>query len=164
MRGHSNASQDFLVKRIQKELVLFNSDIPPFCSAHPESEKNLKKWKAFIEGPTGTVYEGGRFELSIVFPDDYPFKAPTIKFITKIYHCNISKKGNICVDTLKDAWNPSLTISKVLLSIVSLLNEPNPDDPLEPKIAKEYKEDRQRHDQTARKWIQQYASNTKPKE
>lgn len=74
MRGHSNASQDFLVKRIQKELVLFNSDIPPFCSAHPESEKNLKKWKAFIEGPTGTVYEGGRFELSIVFPDDYPFK------------------------------------------------------------------------------------------
>ncbi|KAG2377602.1 hypothetical protein C9374_009118 [Naegleria lovaniensis] len=158
MKGSSNtSSQDFLFKRIQKELVLFNSDVPPYCSACPESEKNLKKWKAWIEGPKGTVYEGGKFELSIVFPDDYPFKAPSIKFITKIYHCNISKKGNICVDTLKDAWNPSLTISKVLLSIVSLLSEPNPDDPLEPKIAKEFKENRQSHDLTATKWTQMYA-------
>ena len=118
-----------LAKRIQKELVLFRNDPPPQCEAEPD-EKDCRKWKARIGGPQGTPYEGGLFELSVVIPDEYPFKglltkepirnikAPTIKFVTKIYHCNISKKGNICLDTLKDCWNPSLTLSKVLLSIV----------------------------------------------
>ncbi|EFC44962.1 predicted protein [Naegleria gruberi] len=148
MKSKSSIS-DFLSKRIQKELYIFNSDPPPQCKAKPQSESNLKKWLAIIEGPEGTPYQGGFFHLSIDFPDDYPFKAPTIKFLTKIYHCNISKRGNICLDTLKDTWNPSLTISKVLLSILSLLSEPNPSDPLEAKIAKEYLENRKQHDKNA---------------
>jgi len=58
---------------------------------------------------------------------------------------------------LQSQWSPALTIGKVLLSICSLLTDPNPDDPLVPDIAKLYKGDRAKHDQTARDWTAKYA-------
>ena len=63
---------------------------------------------------------------NVMFPTDYPFKPPKIKFITKVYHPNIAADGRICIDILQDKWSPALTLSRVLLSISSLLNEPNP--------------------------------------
>ena len=81
-------------------------------------------------GPEGTPYQGGVFELRIDF-QDYPFKPPNVIFTTRIYHCNINSNGNICLDILKEQWSPALTISKVLLSICSLMNDQNPNDPLD---------------------------------
>merc|ERR1711964_638269 len=102
-------------------------------------------------------YQNGVFFLEIQFPQDYPFKPPKIRFQTKAYHCNINEKGGVCLDILKDNWSPALTISKVLLSISSLLTEPNPRDPLMPQIAKEFTSNRAKHDRTAREWTMKFA-------
>jgi len=77
-------------------------------------------------GPEGSPYAGGIYFLKINFPEEYPFKPPKIVFRTRVYHCNINARGEICLDVLKDNWSPALTISKVLLSICSLLTDPNP--------------------------------------
>merc|ERR1711991_888297 len=109
-------------------------------------------------GPTESCYAGGMFFLNISFPSDYPFKPPKVNFSTKIYHCNVNSNGAICLDILKDQWSPALTISKVLLSISSLLTDCNPNDPLVPEIAQLYLRDRPKHDRTAQEWVQKYAS------
>ncbi|XP_049997208.1 ubiquitin-conjugating enzyme E2 D4 isoform X2 [Alexandromys fortis] len=90
-------------------------------------------------------YQGGVFFLTIHFPTDYPFKPPKVAFTTKIYHPNINSSGSICLDILRSQWSPALTVSKVLLSICSLLCDPNPDDPLVPEIAHTYKADREKY-------------------
>ena len=108
-------------------------------------------------GPDDSPYEGGVYFLDINFPKDYPFKPPKVKFTTKVYHMNINSNGDICLDILKDQWSPALTISKVLLSISSLLTDPNPLDPLVPEIANAFRSNKAQHDQTAREWTQRYA-------
>ena len=109
-------------------------------------------------GPEDSPYAGGVFFLNINFPSDYPFKAPKIMFITRIYHPNINSNGSICLSILKEEWSPALTISKVLLSISSLLTEPNPDDPLVPEIAQAFKKDLGKYEATAREWTRRYAT------
>ena len=145
------------LKRIQKELIDFNKDPLSNISAGPTGS-DLFQWQATIMGPSDSPYQGGVFFLNVHFPTDYPFKPPKCSFITKIYHPNINSNGSICLDILKDQWSPALTISKVLLSISSLLTDPNPDDPLVPEIANIYKSDRAKYDATAREWTKKYAS------
>jgi len=136
------------LKRINKELQDLQKDPPPNCSAGPAGD-DLFKWHATIMGPADSPYAGGLFFLTITFPNDYPFKPPRVQFTTKIYHCNINDKGGICLDILKDNWSPALTLQKVLLSICSLLTDPNPDDPLVPEIDNQLKQHRKQHDRIA---------------
>ena len=145
------------LKRIQKELIDLGRDPPVNCSAGPTNEQDQFHWQATIMGPDDSPYTGGVFFLNIHFPPDYPFKPPKVTFTTKVYHMNINSNGSICLDILKDQWSPALTISKVLLSISSLLTDPNPDDPLVPEIANIFKSNKSQHDQTAREWTQRYA-------
>ena len=144
------------LKRIQRELIELNNDPPTNCNAGPLND-DYYQWCATIIGPEDSPYCDGIFSLEINFPADYPFKPPKIHFTTRIYHCNIGTNGSICLDILKEQWSPALTISKVLLSISSLLTDANPDDPLVPEIAKLYKEDRETHDKNARSYTLQYA-------
>tara|TARA_B100001123_G_scaffold318689_1_gene357206 strand:+ start:410 stop:856 length:447 start_codon:yes stop_codon:yes gene_type:complete len=145
------------LKRISKEFSIFNKDPPTNCSAGPEGD-DLFHWTATIMGPEGSPYYGGVFYLNITFPSNYPFKPPKVSFVTRIYHPNINSNGGICLDILKENWSPALTISKVLLSICSLLTDPNPDDPLVPEIAKKFKDNRVEYEITAREWTQCYAN------
>ncbi|PAV64543.1 hypothetical protein WR25_01644 [Diploscapter pachys] len=124
-----------------RELQDLGRDPPAQCSAGPVGD-DLFHWQATIMGPPESPYQGGVFFLTIHFPTDYPFKPPKVAFTTRIYHPNINSNGSICLDILRSQWSPALTISKVLLSICSLLCDPNPDDPLVPEIARIYKTDR----------------------
>jgi len=144
------------LKRINKELADLGRDPPAQCSAGPVSD-DLFHWQATIMGPSDSPYSGGVFFLSIEFPKDYPFKPPKIQFQTRIYHPNISSSGAICLDILKSQWSPALTISKVLLSICSLLCDPNPDDPLVSEIARIFKNERNVYLDVAREWTRKYA-------
>lgn len=132
----------------------------PNCSAGPKAH-NIYEWRSTILGPPGSVYEGGVFLLDITFSPNYPFKPPKVTFRTRIYHCNINSQGVICLDILKDNWSPALTVSKVLLSICSLLTDCNPEDPLVRSIATQYLTNREEHDRIARLWTKRYATGSR---
>lgn len=148
---------DPIIKRLNKELKEMQTNPPLNCSAGPINDDNLFKWSATIYGPEGSPYDSGVFILNIDFPNDYPFKPPKIIFETKIFHCNINYQGFICLDILKDKWSPALTLSKVLLSICSLLDDQNPNDPLEPEIANLYQTNYQEFIKKAKLYTQLYA-------
>ena len=145
-------------RRIAKELKDLASEDLGTCSAGPSNPDDLYHWDATIIGPSECPYAGGVFHLSITFPIDYPFKPPKVAFTTKVFHPNINAQGGICLDILKDQWSPALSIGKVLLSISSLLTDPNPKDPLVPEIARLYETNRDEFNRVAQEWTLQYAS------
>jgi len=130
------------------------------------SADNLKFWRALIEGPAGSPFEGGVFALSVVLPDDYPFRPPKITFETPVYHCNISDSGAVCLDILKENWSPALSVPKCLESIRLMLKEPNPDDSLRQWIAELTLAHRKtnggdtRYAEKVRESVQQHASKS----
>jgi ubiquitin-conjugating enzyme E2 D len=146
------------LQRIRTEWKRLKKNPVCNCDAWPENE-SLLVWKANIMGPIKTPYEGGIFKLSITFSTLYPFKPPQVRFITKIFHPNIDSAGGICVDILKHAWSPILNIEKILLSICSLLNDPNPKDPLVQYAADLYTKDRKKFDEEAKNWTAIYAND-----
>ena len=145
------------ISRLNNELKEITNNPPTNCSAGPVYDDDLYKWQATIVGPDDSPYAGGIFYLKIDFPYDYPFKPPKVQFITKIYHCNINSSGSICLDILKDQWSPALTISKILLSICSLMDDQNPNDPLVVEIADLYLQDKPRFIENARYFTLKYA-------
>lgn len=148
-----------LARRLTQEIRDLNETPIPNCSAGPKNKDDIKLWSATIFGPEGTPYHNGVFNLEIEFTDEYPFKPPKIYFTTKIYHCNINDRGNICLDILNKNWSPALSIGKVLISICSLLAEPNPSDPLIPHIAELYKSNRSLHDFQAKEYTYTHANS-----
>ncbi|KAF4790408.1 ubiquitin-conjugating enzyme E2 K [Turdus rufiventris] len=102
--------------------------------------------------------KGGRYQLEIKIPETYPFNPPKVRFITKIWHPNISSvTGAICLDILKDQWAAAMTLRTVLLSLQALLAAAEPDDPQDAVVANQYKQNPEMFKQTARLWAHVYA-------
>lgn len=157
---HHFVPQMSRVKRIAKELEECRQDTQSGVSLELVSENDLTHLTGYFNGPPGTPYEHGVFKIDINIPNEYPFKPPVMKFLTKIYHPNISSvTGAICLDILKDAWTPILTLKSSLISLQSLLQSPEPNDPQDAEVAKHYISNRKGFDETAAYWTKIYASD-----
>jgi len=116
--------------------------------------------KGRFPGPQHTPYEGGTFQVDVIIPETYPFKPPIIKFDTNVYHPNISSQtGVICLDILKDAWSPALSIKAAIVSVQALLSSPEPLDPQDAQVANHYLTNRQGFNETAKFWTEVYATD-----
>ena len=128
-----------VAKRLQSELMSMMAGSTgsnrgrggegPSVSAFPEGD-SLLLWRATVEGPASSPYETLTYRLSLSFPNDYPYKAPLVKFETPCFHPNVDGHGNICLDILKEKWSAALSVRTILLSIQALVAEPNNESPL----------------------------------
>jgi ubiquitin-conjugating enzyme E2 A len=143
---------NFATARLAKELIKINNEkIDGIIIDKPD---DLMLWHAKIIGPIGTPYENGIFELILKFDSDYPNCPPSVKFITPMFHPNIYRDGKICVDILQSSeWSPVLNVRTILLSIMSLLMDPNPASPANRDAALLYLKDKNEYEETVRKFI-----------
>lgn len=146
-------------RRIDKELAEIEESPLPNITAFPSESDDRTVWTATIHVVNeDSVYYDGTFILEIRFPRDYPFKPPKVRFLTRVFHCNVSdRSGAICLDLLKDQWSPVITVHKLLISIAQLLDDPCPEDPLTPEVSQLYLTNRAEHDAKAREWTKKYA-------
>eukprot|EP01120_Amphizonella_sp_Union-15-10_P002971 TRINITY_DN1326_c0_g2_i1.p1 TRINITY_DN1326_c0_g2~~TRINITY_DN1326_c0_g2_i1.p1 ORF type:complete len:178 (-),score=27.49 TRINITY_DN1326_c0_g2_i1:120-653(-) len=161
MIGSSNPRQvnygmaNTAFKRLMTEYKELTENPPEGIVAGPVSEENFFEWEAFIMGPMDTLYEGGVFRAVLTFPEDYPLYPPKMVFTTPIWHPNIYPKGEVCISILhapgddphmyessSERWSPVQSVEKILLSVVSLLAEPNTESPANIEAAKMWRERR----------------------
>ncbi|KAJ5908352.1 hypothetical protein N7495_001034 [Penicillium taxi] len=146
------------MRRIGKELADIHDDTKSQIKAKPVHGDNITHLMGSFPGPPGTPYEGGTYNIEIKIPTDYPFKPPVMRFDTKIWHPNISSQtGAICLDTLAGAWSPVLTIKSSLLSLQSLLGDPEPKDPQDAEVANMMLQRPKEFIRVARQWAIIYA-------
>lgn len=152
-------------KRIMKELQAVKDDPAANIELYFVNESDIHHLKGTFLGPPGTPYEKGKFTVDIEVPMEYPFKAPKMQFDTKVYHPNISSvTGAICLDILKDAWSPVITLKSALISLQALLQSPEPNDPQDAEVARHYLKDRESFNKTAKLWTKLYASDNDGKD
>ncbi|XP_013189427.1 ubiquitin-conjugating enzyme E2-22 kDa isoform X2 [Amyelois transitella] len=147
-------------KRVEREIkeVMKSEELANGSIKIELANNTWTELKGEISGPPDTPYEGGTFLLEIKVPETYPFNPPKIRFVTKIWHPNVSSvTGAICLDILKDQWAAALTLRTVLLSIQALLSAAEPNDPQDAVVAKQYLGNPQLFQMTARHWTNIYA-------
>ena len=136
--------QSAATKRLLRDLQKITENPPRGIEACPE-EDDIMKWEALIYGPEKTPWEDGIFKLELLFRSDYPNKPPSVRFMSTIFHPNVYKDGKLCQDILDTQWCAIYDVSSILISIQSLLNDPNPNSPANAEAAKLYVEDRQEY-------------------
>ncbi|XP_045119579.1 uncharacterized protein LOC123509376 [Portunus trituberculatus] len=151
-----NNENSWRKNRLRNELRSLRSDPPEGIQACPLDELSVH-WQASIRGPAGSPYEGGTFFLYIQIPHSYPLCPPIVCFITKIFHPNVSRHGDIGIDSIQHNWSLALTISKVLISIQSLLTDPYTKVCMEPEIGQLYESNKKQFEGVAKWWTWTYA-------
>ncbi|KAL8408945.1 hypothetical protein RB594_007403 [Gaeumannomyces avenae] len=147
------------IKRVTK-LAECMASPPAGMEIAVPSESDLFLWHVTLQGPAASAYAGGQFGLVVALPSDYPFKPPLVTFATRIYHPNVTNDaaGSICLSALKpENWKPASKLIGVLEAVRALLVEPQPDDPLEARIADEYRNNRKEFEKNAKSYVARYA-------
>ncbi|KAJ2802723.1 Ubiquitin-conjugating enzyme E2 14 [Coemansia furcata] len=78
----------------------------------------------------------------MAFPESYPYAPPTLTFETDIWHPNVYKDGRVCISILHTAgddphgyedaeerWSPAQSVESIVISVVAMLSDPNPESP-----------------------------------
>ncbi len=140
---------------------------PEGISVGPKDD-NLFVWEVLMVGPPGTLYEGGFFKATLKFPDDFPNSPPEMRFSSEMWHPNVYPDGKVCISILHppgtdrfnlqesadERWRPILGVEQVLISVLSLLNEPNGDSPANIDAAKMMREDKKEFRKKVRKTVE----------
>jgi len=127
-------------------------------------DTNLFKWSVIFEGPEDTLYEGGYFRAEMKFPDDYPNNPPEMKFVSQMWHPNIYPDGKVCISILhppgtdsmnsqeqaEERWRPILGVEAILMSVISMLNDPNIESPANLDASIMYRDDRENYNKKVR--------------
>jgi ubiquitin-conjugating enzyme E2 G2 len=150
-------------KRLMHEAKQLATDPPDGIAAGLVSADNLFLWNVVIVGPDDTPYEAGLFTATLSFPRDYPFSPPKMKFTCPMWHPNVYASGEVCISILHppgadqfgyeaecERWTPSQSIEKILLSVMSMLAEPNTESGANIDAAKEYRDRRGDFEQRVR--------------
>ena len=151
-------SNNNAMKRIVKEIQNYTKEPHPFVSIYPSADLNY--WKILLLGPNNTPYENGLFMLYAKFPADYPFRAPEIRFITPIYHCNMNSQGRICHSVFDRNYSPALSFKNIVECVYGLILTPEPEDPLDNVVASFYLSDYQIYLKNAKEATAKNASPT----
>jgi len=138
---------------LRRQLAELNKSPIEGFSAGLVEESDIYKWEVMVIGPPDTLYEGGFFKAILTFPKEYPLKPPKLKFISDIWHPNIEKSGEVCISILHDPgedkygyerpeerWLPIHTVATIMMSVISMLADPNDESPANLDAAKEYRE------------------------
>lgn len=147
-------------KRVTKEFAELSQTPPEGFSVSLPPDESIYTWHVTLTAPESTPYHPGKFGIVLTLSTDYPFKPPVVKFVTRIYHPNVTNdgQGNICLGLLKpEAWKPSTQLRAVLEGLRNLLEEPQIGDPLEERIAQEYQNNRAEFNKNAKKHVELYA-------
>ena len=149
--------------KVLKELVdLMSKDDKNNCYSvgyYDDDESDPFHWQITLAAPKESIYDGGFFQLEAKIPDNYPISAPSVKFLTKIYHCNVGKNnGSICLSTF-DNWNSNFTMEDVLNHIMVLLYRQNPNSPMNGEMKDLYINHRSDFEKNAKEWVKLYANS-----
>jgi len=150
-----------VLRQVAKELSSLQSE-PPEGITVVMNEGDLTDIQASIQGPVGTPFEGGVFRMKLVLPKDFPQSPPRGFFLTKLFHPNVAKNGEICVNTLKRDWKPDLGLKHILITVKCLLIHPNPESALNEEAGKLLLEDYEDFCSQAKMITEIYAIPQKP--
>jgi ubiquitin-conjugating enzyme E2 A len=154
-------SKNFANIRLSKELSKLISDSDKLDGIIIENPSDIMVWNAKIYGPPNTPYEKGIFDITLKFDTDYPVKPPSVKFLTPMFHPNIYRDGKICVDILQSSeWTPAQNIRTILISIMSLLMDPNPASPANREASELYNKDQNAYSNKVREFIENNKNKT----
>lgn len=155
-------------RRLQKEIAdIIKDSHSGIRITDPQGNSDISDFTRFtgsFTGPPDTPYEGGLYQIDIRITGEYPFKPPEMRFLTKIWHPNVSSQtGAICLDTLGTAWSPVLTLKSALISLQSLLSSPEPKDPQDAEVASMLLTRPEQFRHVAREWAILYAHAPPPR-
>ncbi|ORD93621.1 UB2G1 [Enterospora canceri] len=172
------SGQDFLspvaIKRLRRELEQLKKEKDFGIKAKLVKDENgnddLSRWELTFEGSQDSLYEGYRLKAKMTFPSRYPNLPPVFTITTPMWHPNVYKDGKVCISILHTAddaivdpsihdcsWTAVQSVRTVCISILSMLNEPNPDSPANVDASKQFREDRKGYKEKVKEILEESA-------